>query len=445
MYNRVLRRLSSLKLAIAELAAIAALSSIGTVIDQDEPLELYMRVYPADGRWLDWQLIKALQWDHIYSANYFLMLMALLAASLMACTTTRQWPAVKVARRWRFLSSDAVDKMDDAEVLPGARVQDLALGLLGKGYQVFRKDTELYAFKGLAGKLGPIGVHASMVLAMLGIAVGAVGGLKGSLFMPEGSQALVAAALVPASPLAALPGGAKNVLQVNDFTIAYRPDGSIEQFYTDLSLLDLDTRDELTRQTISVNIPFRYGGFTLYQTDWGMSAVDVKVSGLVLEGAEEAEPVIRLPLAEAQGNLNVNGKTWVSFLPLEAPEDGRTPRGITLLAQDFQSVVVYDSTGKFVGVRRPGSGKALEVEGVRLQVEDIVGASGMELKVDPGVPLVYAGFGGLMLTTVISYLSHSQVWAVQCGRDLHVAGKSNRDKLLFVNELNAILDGVPEV
>lgn len=48
---------------------------------------------------VDWQLIKALQWDHIYSANYFLALMALLAASLAACTSTRQWPMVKVARR----------------------------------------------------------------------------------------------------------------------------------------------------------------------------------------------------------------------------------------------------------------------------------------------------------------------------------------------------------
>lgn len=28
---------------------------------------------------------------------------------------------------------------------------------------------------------------------------------------------------------------------------------------------------------------------------------------------------------------------------------------------------------------------------------------------DPGVPIVYAGFGALMLTTCISYLSHSQV------------------------------------
>jgi len=31
------------------------------------------------------------------------------------------------------------------------------------------------------------------------------------------------------------------------------------------------------------------------------------------------------------------------------------------------------------------------------------------VQTDPGVPVVYAGFGALMLTTCLSYLSHSQV------------------------------------
>jgi cytochrome c biogenesis protein len=52
---------------------------------------------------VDWHLIKMLQWDHIYTANYFLALMALLGASLAACTSTRQWPMVKVARRCSYL------------------------------------------------------------------------------------------------------------------------------------------------------------------------------------------------------------------------------------------------------------------------------------------------------------------------------------------------------
>lgn len=50
--------------------------------------------------------LPPLQLDHIYSADYFLLLLALLGASLAACTATNQWPAVKVARRWRFKADE---------------------------------------------------------------------------------------------------------------------------------------------------------------------------------------------------------------------------------------------------------------------------------------------------------------------------------------------------
>ena len=49
---------------------------------------------------VDYHLIELLQWDHIYTAPYFLALLALLGASLAACTSTRQWPMVRVARRY---------------------------------------------------------------------------------------------------------------------------------------------------------------------------------------------------------------------------------------------------------------------------------------------------------------------------------------------------------
>lgn len=158
----------------------------------------------------------------------------------------------------------------------------------------------------------------------------------------------------------------------------------------------------------------------------------------------EARPV-RLPFAQVQNTLQVNGKTWATFLPLEAPsQSGGAPKGVTLLAQDLQSVVVYDAQGAFVGVRRPGSNTPIAVEGVSIVIDGLVGSSGVQLKHDPGVPLVYAGFGGLMLTTVVSALSHSQVWAAQEGRDVHVGGRANRDKSSFGDELAAVVEAVPE-
>jgi cytochrome c biogenesis protein len=50
-----------------------------------------------------------------------------------------------------------------------------------------------------------------------------------------------------------------------------------------------------------------------------------------------------------------------------------------------------------------------------------------------------------MITTLVSYLSHSQVWALQEGANVFVAGRSNRARIAFENEMNAVLDAVPEL
>lgn len=53
----------------------------------------------------------------------------------------------------------------------------------------------------------------------------------------------------------------------------------------------------------------------------------------------------------------------------------------TFLARDLQSVVLYDSDGNFVGVRRPGSKKAIKVNDISIVIDDIIGSSGLEMKV----------------------------------------------------------------
>lgn len=443
-FKRLIKPFANLKLAIAELAAIAGLSAIGTVIEQNKPDEYYVANYPSEGAkvlgFITHDVIRILEWDHIYTADYFLLLLALLATSLTACTITNQWPAVKVAQRWRFRTEkSSYQGLSVARFVPNAQLHDLGLKLTEKKYEVFLKDGRLYGFKGLAGRLGPIGVHASMLLVMAGIVVGALGGYGGSAMIPEGEDALLAQLLRPASPFASLPAGASAVLKVNDFRIDYRSDGSVRQFFTDISVDDVDTGRHIKTETISVNQPLRVGGVTAYQTDWSMSALTVQLPSK--DGAFEA---INLPMASLEGQPGVSGKLYAAFLPMAAPEDGRAPKGISFLARDLQSVVVYDSEGKFVGVRRPGSGKPILVEGIQVTVDDIVTASGLELKVDPGVPLVYAGFGGMCLTTVVSYLSHSQVWALQEGMDLVVGGKTNRAKIAFERELENVIEGLPE-
>ncbi|KAI5080995.1 hypothetical protein GOP47_0004178 [Adiantum capillus-veneris] len=428
------RTLSSFNLALAELAIIAALCALGTLIEQGQSKEFYLEKYAEDyafgmfnGEW-----VLRLCLDHVYTAPYFLGLIACLAASLMACTSSRQLPLVKIARRWKFYNSGAsVSKLPFHETLPRAQLADLGALLAADNYQVFVKGPALYAFKGLAGRFAPIGVHAALLLIMGGATYSAIGGYRGNVMVPQGLNFMIGEVMYPVGFLARPPDTFDTEVHVNRFSIETYPNGEVSQFRTDLSLFDLRGR-EVSRKEISVNKPLRYGGFTMYQTDWAISAFQVRVDG------EGPYNLVAAPLQTGDNKL------FGTFLPLGDTGLGEV-KGISMLARDLQSVIVYDSSGAFVGVRRSGSGRPITVDGVSIIIDDVIGSTGLELKMDPGVPIVYAGFGALMLTTVISYLCHVQVWALQEGNSLLVGAKSNRNRSDFQEEFEKLLDFVPEI
>ena len=58
----------------------------------------------------------------------------------------------------------------------------------------------------------------------------------------QGQDFVVANFMRPSSPISVLPGSAQSVVHVDDFTIDYRADGSVAQFYSTLSLTDPEVR-----------------------------------------------------------------------------------------------------------------------------------------------------------------------------------------------------------
>ncbi|XP_061357744.1 cytochrome c biogenesis protein CCS1, chloroplastic [Gastrolobium bilobum] len=434
--KRVLQILSNLPLAIGEMFAIASLMALGTFIEQGEAPDFYFQKYPEDHPVLGfftWRWVLALGFDHMFTSTIFLGMLVLLGASLMACTYTTQIPLVKVSRRWSFLhSAEAILKQEFSESLPRASIQDVGTILMGAGYEVFLKGPTLYAFQGLAGRLAPIGVHIALLLIMVGGTLSAAGSFKGSVTVPQGLNFVVGDVLGPIGFLSSPTQAFNTEVHVNRFSMDYFDSGEVSQFHSDLSLFDMDGK-EVMRKTISVNDPLRYGGFTIYQTDWSIAALQVLKDN---EG----------PYNLAMAPLKISGdkKLYGSFLPVG---DINSPdvKGISMLARDLQSIVLYDVEGKFAGVRRPNSNLPININGTEIVIVDAIGSSGLELKTDPGVPVVYAGFGALMLTTCISYLSHSQVWALQDGTRVVIGGKTNRAKAEFPEDMNRLLNKVPEI
>ncbi|KAK3021793.1 hypothetical protein RJ639_045115 [Escallonia herrerae] len=335
--------------------------------------------------------------------------------------------------RWSFLhSGEAIRKQEFTDTLPRASIQDLGVILTGAGYEVFLKGPSLYAFRGLAGRFAPIGVHLALLLIMAGGTLSATGSFKGTVTVPQGLNFVVGDVLGPSGFLSTPAESFSTEVHVNRFSMEYYDSGEVSQFRTDLSLFDIDGK-EVMRKTISVNDPLRYGGFTIYQTDWSISTLQVLKND---EG----------PFNLAMAPLKINGdkKLYGTFLPVGST-DTPNVKGISMLARDLQSIVLYDKEGKFVGVRRPNSKLPIEIDGTKIDIVDAIGSSGLDLKTDPGVPIVYAGFGALMLTTCISFLSHAQIWAFQDGTSVVVGGKTNRAKVEFPDEMNSLLDQVPEI
>ena len=392
--------LTDLRLAIVLLLAIALFSASGTVIEQGQSIEFYKANYPEDPAlfgFLSWKVILTLGLDHVYRTWWFLSLLILFATSLTACSFTRQLPALKAARNWKLYDQPRqFQKLALSAELDGGSLSSLTQLLQQKRYRIFQGEhNNLYARKGIAGRIGPIIVHIGIVIILAGAIWGAMTGFVAQEMVPSGESFQVRN-IIDAGPLAA-PQIPKDLsLKVNRFWIDYTPTGSIDQFYSDISAIDRQGR-EVKRKTIFVNEPFRYKGVTFYQTDWGIAAIRIQFNN---------SPVLQLPMAAL--NTNGNGRLWGTWIPTKTD----LSEGVSLLAKDLQgTLLIYDAKGQLVDTLR--AGMATNVNGVTLKIMEVVGSTGLQIKADPGIPIVYAGFGLLMLGVVMSYVSHSQIWALE--------------------------------
>ncbi len=207
-------------------------------------------------------------------------------------------------------------------------------------------------------------------------------------------------------------------MRVNRFWIDYTPQGRIDQFYSDLSVLDSQA-EEVKRKTIYVNEPLRYRGVTFYQTDWAIAAIRIQINN---------RPILQLPMAQV--NTNGKGRIWGTWIPTKPDLSA----GVSLFATDLQGMLqIYDAKAELVDTLR--SGMSTNVNGVTLKILEVVGSTGLQIKADPGIPIVYAGFGLLMLGVMMSYVSHSQIWGLQKDGYLYVGGKTNRAQVAFEREV----------
>ena len=419
--QRLIVWIADLRLAIVLLLLIALASSIGTAIPQQESAAFYHDRYDSQP-WLGLVkggLLLQLELDHVYASAWFLLLLGWLGLALLLCSWRRQWPALQASLRWvDYRSPRQLSKLSVAESLSseaaGPLLERLAEQLQASGWHLNRQEDRFAARRGVLGRVGPLLVHAGLVVLMVGAAWGALAGQRLERFLAPGREL----------ELLSKRGDNQVTVALDRFTIQRDPAGRPEQFTSSLRLIPPGETAPLERQ-ISVNHPLRYHGITLYQADWSLAAITLQLG---------RSPLLQLPL---QPFPELGEQIWGLVLPTRP--DGSDPVLLSLNNENGP-VQIFAADGQQLALLVPG-GAAETVNGVPIRVESVLPASGILLKRDPGVPLVYTGFAIALLGGAFSLIATRQLWAIAdtANGRLHVAGLCNRNLTAFAAELPAIL------
>jgi cytochrome c biogenesis protein len=249
-----------------------------------------------------------------------------------------------------------------------------------------------------------------MILVLLGTIIGSLFGFKAQEIVPK-TENFHIQNILNNGPLTIVP---KTSARINDFWITYTKKRTISQFYSDISILD-NQGNETDRKTIYVNYPLIYKSIYYYQTDWNL---------IGLRFQNSTNQIIEYPLINI---LNSQDKVWLTWIS----NDQKLNEGIIVIIDNLEGYCsIYNELGQFLGNIELNEKVNFKQP---ITLLEIISSTGLQIKTDPGIPMIYSGFFFLMISTLISYITYSQVWIVQKNQKIFIGGNTNR--ALFEFEL----------
>ena len=420
MKQKLFRLVADLRFSIFILLLISFFSIIGTVIEQDQSIEIYKANYPLTNPVfgiLTWDRILQFGLDHVYKTWWFFTLIFLFGLSLISCTFLQQLPSLKIARRCQFFrKTSQFYRLKIFTTLSSFSFNKILFRIKKNQYSIFQQKNIVYCYKGLIGRIAPILVHFSMILVLLGTIIGSLVGFKAQEMVPKTENFHIQNVLTNGQ-LTLIP---KTSTRINDFWITYTKNKTVSQFYSDISVLN-SQGNETNRKTISVNYPLIYNNIYYYQTDWNL---------IGLRFQTPSNEIVEYPLVNILNNKNKVWLTWIS-------NTKSLNEGIIALIDNLEGYCsIYDETGTFLGNIELNETINFKQPFTLLE---IISSTGLQIKTDPGIPVIYIGFFFLMLSTLISYITYSQIWIIHKNQKLFIGGTTNRAVFDFELEFFKII------
>jgi cytochrome c biogenesis protein len=386
--------LSSMRFAISLLTVICIASVIGTVLKQHEPPVNYVNQFGPF--WAE--LFAALSLNTVYSAGWFLLILAFLVVSTSLCIA-RNTPKILVELKTykegvRETSLKAFRHRGEARL---AESRDEALArvtgtLLAQGWKIKAQVREasangqggvmVAAKKGAANKLGYLAAHSAIVLVCVGGLLDGdwivkaqlwlqgktpYGGsglisdvpaqhrlpvnnptFRGNLLVPEGGRATAAVLNMPTGVVIQdLPFS----IELKKFVVDYYSTGMPKLFASDIVIRDRETGQEIPAR-VEVNKPAAYKGIHIYQSsfDDGGSKLKVAVHPLVgggkaFELAGEVGQTAALSNGREKLQLEYSGLRVINVENLSQPGAATDVRKVDLRTSVLESMNEHLGSG----------------------------------------------------------------------------------------------------
>ncbi len=440
--------LASVKLTIFILIALAAVSIIGTFVEQNKPIETYYQAYGQ--KWAD--IIMFLKFDSMYNSEWFSFMMLLLLVNIVACTYERfptKWRSL--LKKDRSFDPSMIDRLSTRRSFTlGKNTADTKSHLLAvlkkKRYkfQEFKAGdgtVSIFAWKGLIGRFGSDITHVSLFVIILGAIIGSYWGYKDFRPVIVGETIRVP--------------DVDFHLRLDKFWMEYYPSGQIKQYNSMLTVVE-DGKDIFNKH-IWVNEPLFHKGVRFYQSSYGTAWNMVEEIEIALKNIKTNE-VSKSVNIKWGGSAEIPGTEYTA----------RLSGYVSDFAFDEESRTVYSKSGD---VKNPAvqidvynGGTLISRPWLFFNFPGLIQAipntdhdliltgfrnlpySGLSITKDPGTNIVWIGTGimgvGFYLAFFVFY--KRVMVRIKPGDDAEVsiAGVINKNQLGFEKEFRLLVETI---
>ncbi|MEQ8187946.1 MAG: cytochrome c biogenesis protein ResB [Candidatus Eremiobacterota bacterium] len=396
---------TSMKVAVFFIILLAIVSIAGTLIPQSEQTDMYQNIYSPF--W--YHIIIASGFNNLYNSLLYRILLAIIGINITICSI--EHTANKIKGKKTVMPLDFYKNFTNLSISSAEACDKILKYLCRDGFYVKQeKDNDgnvhIYGEKGYLKQWGPFIIHISILVIFAGAIYGGITGYKDYVTLLEVGQQNVYRA-------------EKENFQVRlkNFHLDLYENHRIKQYFSDLEVLEGNRK--ILEKTISVNDPLEYKGLVFYQADWGMAALEFSV--ISPDGIKED---YFIPLDERGNpvygsNFFILPNDWIVKSGYFYPDmfiDGNTVKSRSYFP--VNPAVTLQICREFMDKHKEPSwhelglfekGISSDFEGYKFTFNRVIEYTGLQIKKDPGIPVVYAGCFLMMAGMIITFYTSRRI------------------------------------